>query len=362
MYIYNINTTDNNTNDIDTIFNESESISIDLIKKLNLSCETSNNDKIDFAEHSTPSELLITMMNHIDNSCFINRFKFLDYSCGKGNIILIIFYYYYLNIKEIINDKIKLCETLCENIYYADINIENIYLTTYKLNKLCQLICDDSDINFNFNYFIGNSLTLNISNIWDISGFDIIFVNPPFEDRNNRKKTPHKLWIDFTLKTFKDWLKPDGYLYQISPESFSSPSSKILKLFREKNVKQLHFNQSDYFKNVNVSIAWYIIQNSKNKHKTNVNNLYEIDINDKLVYIPNDNNIISLSIHEKVMFKTKEKLKIEKDYVTCHNIRLKDENSILSKTKTNTHIYPIFHTNKQIWYSSIKQTHLNKKK
>ena len=62
MYIYNINTTDNNTNDIDTIFNESESISIDLIKKLNLSCETINDDKLDFAEHSTPSELLITMM------------------------------------------------------------------------------------------------------------------------------------------------------------------------------------------------------------------------------------------------------------------------------------------------------------
>jgi tRNA1(Val) A37 N6-methylase TrmN6 len=355
---------DINILNIDDIVNKAESFSLDLIKKLNLSSETSINEKNDMAEHSTPSELLITMANNIDKECFINHLTFLDYSCGKGNIILIIFYYYYINLVDHVKNKKNLCLIISKNIYFADINQHNIYITSYKLNRLCQLICDDPDIDFTFNCYTGNSLKMDVLKIWNISHFDIVFVNPPFEDRNNRKKTPHKLWIDFTLKTFNEWLKPNGYLYQISPDSFSSPSSKILKLFREKNVQQLHFNQGGHFKNVAVSIAWYIVQNSTENlnNTTNVNNLFNIKINDELIYIPNDNNPISLSIHKKIMFDTKDKYVIAKDYVTCHNIRLKDENSVLSKTKTDKHIYPIFHTNKQVWYSSVKQEYMDKKK
>ena len=58
---------------------------------------------------------------------------------------------------------------------------------------------------------------------------------------------------------------------------------------------------------------------------------------------------------------------MEYDYVTCHNnILLKstrsNTHSSISKEKTNTHIYPVFHTNKQTWYSEIKQDFLDKKK
>ena len=45
-----------------------------------------------------------------------------------------------------------------------------------------------------------------------------------------------------------------------------------------------------------------------------------------------------------------------------HNIRLKEQDLPLSKDKTETHIYPVFHTNKQIWYSTIKQEFLEDKK
>ena len=353
---------DKNKIEIDNIFTKSYGISIDLIEKLNSIDTTSEEEKKCFAEHSTPTELLINISKKVNKDCFTKKYKFLDYSCGKGNIILIIFYNYYINLKDKIKDNIELCETICNNIYYSDINHDNVNITSYKINKLCQLICDDSDIIFNKNSYIGNSLNMNISDIWNIYNFDIIFVNPPFEDRIKRNKTPHKLWIDFTLKTFECWLKPGGYLYQISPASFSSPSSKILKLLKEKNVICLNFNQEKYFKNVSISIAWYIIHNSPVKQKTSINDNYYIDIDDKLIYIPNDNNNLSLSIHKKVMFDTKEKLKINKDYVTCHNIKLKEKNSILSKTKTDIHIHPLFHTNKQIWYSSIKQEFKDKKK
>ena len=74
------------------------------------------------------------------------------------------------------------------------------------------------------------------------------------------------------------------------------------------------------------------------------------------------NQCESLSIHKKVVFDTINKLDIHKDYVTCHNALLKKNNSPLSKIKTQTHIYPVFHTNKQTWYSSILQPFAHKKK
>ena len=45
--------------------------------------------------------------------------------------------------------------------------------------------------------------------------FDVIVTNPPFQDSTNKKKTQHKLWIDFTQKTFSEWLKPGGILLQV---------------------------------------------------------------------------------------------------------------------------------------------------
>ena len=67
------------------------------------------------------------------------------------------------------------------------------------------------------------------------------------------------------------------------------------------------------------------------------------------------------------MFDIKDKLDVKYDYVTCHNnIILKSKrnntHSTLSKTKTSTHIHPVFHTNKQIWYSEIKPTYSDKPK
>ena len=45
--------------------------------------------------------------------------------------------------------------------------------------------------------------------------FDIVATNPPFQDTTKRGKTQHKLGIDFTLKTFSQWLKPGGESPQV---------------------------------------------------------------------------------------------------------------------------------------------------
>ena len=89
--------------------------------------------------------------------------------------------------------------------------------------------------------------------------FDVVATNPPFQDSTNKKKTQHKLWINFTKEAFSKWLKPDGLLLQVSPSSFLSPSSKVLKLFQQKVVEFLRLDVKEYFPTVNSTVAYYSV-------------------------------------------------------------------------------------------------------
>lgn len=194
--------------------------------------------------------------------------------------------------------------------------------------------------------------------------FDVVATNPPFQDSTNKKKTQHKLWISFTQLAFDKWLKSGGVLLQVSPSSFLSPSNKILKLFQNKNVKFLHLDTKKHFPKVNSTFADYMIVNTSDKEKTKIvteTTSFDILIDDSIFYLPIDVCEKSISIHQKVMFNHLDKLEVKYDYVTCHNVQI-HRNDIISKTKTENHIYPILHTNSQIWYSQIRQTWANQKK
>lgn len=357
------------SDEIDNILITHECFNHDVLCLFDQTSITSVEDKSVHAEVSSPIILIDQMIEHISDDYLRDKLPtFMDYSCGKGNIISVIFMKYYHALKQTDLTDTEICKRICESyLYIADINPMNVYITICKLQHICQLITK-KECKYSFNSYVGDSLTLDLMETWNIDKIDIIFVNPPFEDKINKNSTQHKLWIDFTLKTFNDWLSPEGYLYQISPSSFVSPSSKIFKLFKQKQVEILNLQQEEYFPTVNSSISWYIIKNiDDSTSETIINKDTHLLINDSLLYLPNDFNLISLSIHKKVMFTPVDKLIINYDYVTCHNnILLKSKrantHSTLSKTETNTHIYPVFHTNKQIWWSEIKQDFADKKK
>ena len=189
--------------------------------------------------------------------------------------------------------------------------------------------------------------------------FDLIVANPPFQDTGNRGKTPHKLWIDFTIKTFEKWLKQDGYLAQVSPSSFRSPNSKILEIMRNLDTQTVHLDSGLFFPGVGSSFSHYIIHN---RRKTTDSRTLIIDgdksakikLDKSVIYLPNLIDAESLAIHKKVMFADFPKLDVRWDYVTCHNILLRKSDS-LSKSQTKRHRYPLLHTNAQVWWSTIQQ-------
>ena len=195
--------------------------------------------------------------------------------------------------------------------------------------------------------------------------FDVVATNPPFQDSTKKKKTQHKLWIDFTQRAFDKWLKPGGLLLQVSPSSFMSPSNKILKIFQDKMALFLHLDTKRYFPDVGSTFADYAIVNTNSVFQkteiTTSSGTFSKEIDPAMLYLPNDFCEEAYSIHEKVIFNQRPKLDVRYDYVTCHNVLI-HRNDTISKTKTPDHIFPIFHTNSQVWYSKIRQDWAGKKK
>ncbi|WP_157071460.1 hypothetical protein [Curtobacterium ammoniigenes] len=189
--------------------------------------------------------------------------------------------------------------------------------------------------------------------------FDVILTNPPFQDTINRKRTPHKLWIDFTLAVFDRLLKDGGSLIQVSPSSFSSPSNVVLSLMEENQTKILRFGTEHHFPEVASTFSdYWIVKQPSLGEPTLVRKGVEhffVTLDSALTYLPNDLGELAISIHRKVMFSGRSSLPVEWDYVTCHNIRRRDKSPSLVEAPAESHPYPVFHTNNLIWWSSIRQ-------
>jgi hypothetical protein len=189
--------------------------------------------------------------------------------------------------------------------------------------------------------------------------FDVILTNPPFQDAVNRKKTPHKLWIDFTLAVFDRLLKDGGSLVQVSPASFSSPSNVVLSLMEESRTEVLRFENEHHFPDVASSFSDYWIRKCPNvgadTRVIRAGDSFQVHLDARTSYLPNDICRQSMSIHSKVMFRGGRRLAVEWDYVTAHNIRRRDPNPTLVEDKDDDHPFPVFHTNRSTWWSSLRQ-------
>lgn len=189
--------------------------------------------------------------------------------------------------------------------------------------------------------------------------FDVILTNPPFQDSVNRKKTPHKLWIDFTLTVFDRLLADGGSLIQVSPASYSSPSNVVLSLMEENQTNVIRFGTEHHFPDVASTFSDYWIKKQENDPTPTTvvkgAERFDIELDKTMAYLPNDLGRLSMSIHSKVMFADRPPLKVEWDYVACHNIRRYDPQPTLVEERTPEHPHPIFHTNNITWWSSIRQ-------
>ena len=171
--------------------------------------------------------------------------------------------------------------------------------------------------------------------------FDVIVGNPPYQgnnDKGTKQPKSHNLWSKFAEKGV-ELLNPNGFIAFVTPDSWMSPNSQLLKLFKDNSLVWVDTEVGKYF-TVGSSFTAWCVQKNKNTQTAVIDGL-EVDIT-KLQYLPR-NFAKTFPIHDKVINSTHPKLDILCD-TSCHS-DYKHNNFADIQDATNK--YVTFHTNAQ---------------
>ena len=229
-------------NKISDIF-KSYSDNVDIKFQLYSNFKPTKKNHKDLGHISTPSYIITDLVNKLielhnkeyNNNIFSDpNINIFDPCCGFGGMPLEIFDKRYNALKEVIPDKKIRCSHIIKTLYYSDITPLNINITTEVLKQKIKSICGLSLNNSDFNYNIGNSINLDILKIWGIK-MNIILMNPPYNDSTKGMGVGHKPYLEFLKNALCDWIKPNGYVLNISPAIWRNIDHPMFKLISHQN-------------------------------------------------------------------------------------------------------------------------------
>ena len=366
-------------------------------------------EKKDNAEIPTPVELVDEMLDKIPNEFWTSPKKVFEPCCGKGNFVLGIFDRFFKGLEKMYPDTNKRCNIIInECIYYSDLTSLNIFITTEllkchtekysetlpkdkvlnkKLRDLCSTSPVSGETSLNYNNYIGDTLKLNIKNIWNIEYFDLVVGNPPYQESENgvSKGGGNNLYTKFIYFADSILIK-NSYLLFINPPTYFSPGRSLNKnninlrkdILNNYYYHYINLEECSRHFNVGSKFIYYLIQkisstNDKLKIICKYNKkIYETVLEQKLLirdYLPYLLNKTSLEILDKIKNNNNQKLNIfnstvfdkRRPYVLKRNKKETDE-EYKQRAKQSGFIYPIQSTGIQIVYSSKKCKNQNDKK
>lgn len=275
------------------------------------------------AEIPTPYGLRQSMINLMiaygDNNFWKSPKKVLEPTCGKGGFLLDIIDRFMDNLQiEDVDERYRMIVEEC--LYFADINMQNIYI--------CKLLLDPYG-NYKLNYYCGDSLEYepNIT-------FDLVIGNPPYNKINT--STGNSIWQKFVKKSLNLWLNENKYLIFVHPSNWRKPCNNrsqlkdLYKLMAVTNmVKYLEIHSAeDGMKNFRAGTRYdfYLIKTTKAKHRTIVVDehgcigKYKLY---KLSWLPNYNikKIIKI-LGDGVNILMNSKYHAIRDYVSSNNTEI----------------------------------------
>jgi hypothetical protein len=184
--------------------------------------------------------------------------KFLDPANGIGNYPALAFHRLMAGLAAAIPDEADRKRHILENmLYMCELNKKNV--------EVSRKIFDPDGV-YSLNIYQGSYLDLDPEAEWGVSKFDVIFGNPPYQEKVGPRKT-NAVWHLFVLKSLNH-LTEGGYLAFIHPPgwrnidgNFKETQAKMLGL----NLRYLEIhNEADGVSLFRCSIRtdWYILQNT----------------------------------------------------------------------------------------------------
>jgi len=238
------------------------------------------------AEVSTPYKLRQEMIDTIPLEFWTSINKVFEPCAGKGGFIVDIIDRFMNGLEETIPDEKERYKTIVEEcLYFSDINPTNIFI--------CKLLIDPYN-EYKLNYNEGNTLELDINDVWGIKGFDAVIGNPPYQNTSNNKGSGNTLWNLFVIKSLMEWLNINGLLLFVNPRGWRQINSKVGNIMKSKQILYLNMNDVkkglDTFK-CSTDYDYYLIENKPVYTDTIINDYenkeYTYRISNKLYFIPN---------------------------------------------------------------------------
>ena len=186
--------------------------------------------------------------------------------------------------------------------------------------------------------------------------FDVVIGNPPYQgnnDKGTKQPKSHNLWSKFAEQGI-NLVKDDGHVAFVTPDSWMSPNSQVLKTFKDNSLIWVSTDVSKYF-TVGSSFTAWILQKNQNTKTVTIDGL-TVNLN-TLNYLPRDFSK-TYPIHDKVINSTTPKLEVLCDS-TCHSDHKQGK---LSDIADAVFKYKTWHTNAQTRFSKIKSKDFNKHK
>ena len=203
--------------------------------------------------------------------------------------------------------------------------------------------------------------------------FDIILMNPPYQDndaKGNRKAKSDNLFSRFLQLAVNDLVHEHGFLALITPISWMTPSETnglYAEIFKPNTLHYLNLGHAKkHFPTVGSTFSWYVLQKKKAEqgHLTKVQSLHKrknysdkIDLSTyNLDFLPSILNQKTLDILQKVFCNDHKKLSFQKSYE--HESR----KVFMSKKQTTEHKFCDRHTGSSFLYSSKEHSVANRQK
>jgi hypothetical protein len=337
-------------------------------------------EKKENAEVTTPYELRQEMLDTVPKDFWKTVRPVFEPSAGKGGFIIDIIDRFMGGLKHKIPDEHERRKIIIEKcLYFSDINSMNIFICKALINP---------DNEFTLNCNEGDTLKLNVKEMWGINGFDAIIGNPPYNEVNENgtsKGGGNNLYTKFIYYADK-YLNADGYLLFINPPTYFGPgrsNNKTGMNLRKDILDHYYYHYVNleeckkYF-SVGSKFMYYLIQKNNNTNdKVNIvckykNNVYNTILDQTLLvrdYVPYLITDDCLKILDKIKNRDTTKLHI---FHSPDN--RSDKKHVLKKKKRETneeykkraleteYIYPMQATGVQLVYSSKKCKNQDDKK
>lgn len=314
-----------------------------------------NVERKSFGEVITPIELVNDILDTLPDDVWSNpNLKWLDPCVGTGNFPKVIIERLIIGLSKIIPDEELRYKHIIENmIYVCELQDKNmfIYLNTFNYDRLYKM-------NTHCGSYLDNDFDQHMS-LLGVKKFDIIVMNPPYNDSNSNSGSSHVLWDKFVVKALNTSLKVNGYLVAIHPSGWRNIKGgfkDIQTLLKSKEMLYLEMhNQKDGIKIFDAITRYdfYCLKNTNNQNvitkiKCQDGTIELVDIS-KLEFIPNG------------MFETLQKLIAKEGEETVTILRdcnYHSQREFVSNIKTEEFKYPCVNYIKKddttrFFYSSI---------